>query len=135
MGLSVCQRWALTGSLATDLGNTVLFGALFNGARLVIAAPDDMQDGDHFARFMSAADIDALKIVPSHLEALLECEAPRLPKTLILGGEATSSALLSSIARISPSASYTTTMAPQKPRWALWCIQYRWRKILQARCH
>ena len=102
MGLSVCQRWALTGSLATDLGNTVLFGALFNGARLVIAAPDDMQDGDHFARFMSAADIDALKIVPSHLEALLECEAPRLPKTLILGGEATSSALLSSIARISP---------------------------------
>lgn len=102
MGLSVCQRWALTGSLATDLGNTALFGALFNGARLVIAAPDDMQDGDHFAHFMSAADIDALKIVPSHLEALLECEAPRLPKTLILGGEVTSSALLSSIARISP---------------------------------
>ncbi|MCZ0928027.1 amino acid adenylation domain-containing protein [Halomonas janggokensis] len=102
MGLSACQRWALTGSLATDLGNTALFGALFNGARLVIAAPDDMQDGDHFARFMSAADIDALKIVPSHLEALLECEAPRLPKTLILGGEAASPTLLSSIARISP---------------------------------
>ncbi|MEA2119041.1 amino acid adenylation domain-containing protein [Halovibrio sp. HP20-50] len=102
MGLSACQRWALTGSLATDLGNTALFGALFNGARLVIAAPDDMQDGDHFARFMSAADIDALKIVPSHLEALLECEAPRLPQTLILGGEVTSPALLSSIARISP---------------------------------
>ncbi|MDR5873397.1 non-ribosomal peptide synthetase [Halomonas sp. CUBES01] len=102
MGLSVCQRWTLTGSLATDLVNTALFGALFNGARLVIATPDDMQDGDHFARFMSAADIDALKIVPSHLEALLECEAPRLPKTLILGGEAASPALLSSIARISP---------------------------------
>lgn len=102
MGLSVCQRWALTGSLATDLGNTALFGALFNGARLVIATPDDMQDGDHFAHFMSAADIDALKIVPSHLEALLECEAPRLPKTLILGGEAASPTLLSSIARISP---------------------------------
>ncbi|MDQ7733306.1 amino acid adenylation domain-containing protein [Halomonas sp. SpR1] len=102
MGLSACQRWALTGSLATDLGNTALFGALFNGARLVIAEPDDMQDGDHFANFMSAADIDALKIVPSHLEALLECEAPRLPKTVILGGEAASPALLSSIARISP---------------------------------
>ncbi|MBT2787102.1 MULTISPECIES: amino acid adenylation domain-containing protein [unclassified Halomonas] len=102
MGLSACQRWALTGSLATDLGNTALFGALFNGARLVIAAPDDMQDGDHFARFMSATNIDALKIVPSHLEALLECEAPQLPKTLILGGEAASPTLLSSIARISP---------------------------------
>lgn len=102
MGLSLCQRWALTGSLATDLGNTALFGALFNGARLVIAAPDDMQDGDHFAHFMSAADIDALKIVPSHLEALLECEAPRLPKMLILGGEAASSSLLSAITRISP---------------------------------
>lgn len=102
MGLSVRHRWALTGSLATDLGNTALFGALFNGARLVIAAPDDMQDGDHLAHFMSAAGIDALKIVPSHLEALLECEAPRLPKTLILGGEAASPTLLSSIARVSP---------------------------------
>ena len=92
----------MTGSLATDLGNTALFGALFNGARLVIAAPDDMQDGDHFARFMSAAGIDALKIVPSHLEALLECDAPQLPKTLILGGEAAAPAVLAKIARISP---------------------------------
>lgn len=102
MGLSACQRWALTGSLATDLGNTALFGALFNGACLVIAAPDDIQDDNHFAHFMSSTNIDVLKIVPSHLEALLECEAPRLPKTLILGGEAASPALLSSIARISP---------------------------------
>ncbi|MCE8024897.1 non-ribosomal peptide synthetase [Billgrantia aerodenitrificans] len=101
MNLSTCQRWALTGSLATDLGNTALFGALFNGARLVIAGPDDMQDGEGFARFMSATDIDALKIVPSHLEALLESDAPRLPSTLILGGEAASPALLSRIAQLS----------------------------------
>ncbi|MFM9271601.1 non-ribosomal peptide synthetase [Halomonas elongata] len=101
MKLSGYRRWALTGSVATDLGNTALFGALFNGACLVIAKPDDMQDGEHFARFMSAAGIDALKIVPSHLEALLECDAPVLPRALILGGEAASPSLLSTITGLS----------------------------------
>ena len=77
---------------------SVLFSALFRGARLVIAAPDDMQDGDRLA-FMSAAGIDALKIVPLP-GGPAECEAPGYRKRFLVVGQ--SSALLSSIARISP---------------------------------
>jgi len=102
MKLDTCRRWALTSSVVADLGNTALFAAFFNGACLVVAAEDETKDADAFARFMAAHEIDAIKIVPSHLEALLECESPRLPRTLVLGGEAAPRALVERIARFAP---------------------------------
>lgn len=102
MALDRCRRWALTTTVAADLGNTALFGALLNGACLVVADAEDMQDGASFARFMRRHAIDGLKIVPSHLEALLEAETPILPQTLILGGEATPHAFIERIARLAP---------------------------------
>lgn len=102
MDLPRARRWALTGALATDLGNTALFGALFNGATLVIASDDDMADGAHFADFLRRENIDALKMVPSHLEALLETPQPVVPPLLVLGGEATSPALVSRLAALAP---------------------------------
>lgn len=102
MHLHTCRRWALTSSVVADLGNTALFGAFFNGACLVVAAEDEVKDAQAFARFMVAHEIDAIKIVPSHLEALLECESPRLPRTLVLGGEAAPRALVERIARLAP---------------------------------
>ncbi|MBO9643773.1 MAG: non-ribosomal peptide synthetase [Pseudacidovorax sp.] len=103
MGLARCRRWALTSSVVADLGNTALFGALYNGACLVIAGPDDMDDAQAFAAFMRRCEIDALKMVPSHLEALLEARAPVLPATLVLGGEATPRALVERLWRLAPS--------------------------------
>ncbi|NDZ18113.1 non-ribosomal peptide synthetase [Variovorax sp. WS11] len=102
MDLASVRRWALTSSVAADLGNTALFGSLFNGACLVVAQPEDMQDAESFARFMRSREIDGLKIVPSHLEALLDSASPVLPARLVLGGEAAPRALLARIARIAP---------------------------------
>jgi amino acid adenylation domain-containing protein len=102
MKLDECRRWALTSSVVADLGNTALFGAFFNGACLVVAGEEEAKDAEAFARFMGAHAIDAIKIVPSHLEALLECEAPNLPRTLVLGGEAAPRALVERIARLAP---------------------------------
>ncbi|SDE75800.1 amino acid adenylation domain-containing protein [Paracidovorax valerianellae] len=102
MDLGRCRRWALTSSVVADLGNTALFGALFNGACLVIAGPNDVKDARAFSAFMAQRRIDAIKMVPSHLEALLEDEAPVLPETLVLGGEATTGALLQRIERLAP---------------------------------
>lgn len=102
MDLGACRRWALTSSVAADLGNTALFGALFNGTCLVVAGPDDTKDADGFSRFMAERGIDGLKMVPSHLEALLECDSPRLPCTLVLGGEAAPRTLIERIARLAP---------------------------------
>ena len=102
MKLDGCRRWALTSSVVADLGNTALFGAFFNGACLVVAGEDEAKDAEAFARFMAAHEVDAIKIVPSHLEALLECESPRLPRTLVLGGEAAPRALIERIVRLAP---------------------------------
>ena len=102
MDLGSCRRWALATSVAADLGNTALFGALFNGACLVLAGEKEARDAEAFSRFMADFAIDALKIVPSHLEALMECDAPRLPRTLVLGGEAAPRALIERLARLNP---------------------------------
>jgi len=102
MKLDTCRRWALTSSVVADLGNTALFGAFFHGACLVVATDEEVKDAEAFARFMAGREIDAIKIVPSHLEALLECESPRLPRTLVLGGEAAPRALVERIARLAP---------------------------------
>lgn len=101
--LGDCQRFALTSSVAADLGNTSLFGALWNGACLVVASDVESTDAAAFARFVFAQRIDCLKMVPSHLAALLEDDAVRLPATLILGGEATPRALLERIRLLAPS--------------------------------
>ncbi|SED57792.1 non-ribosomal peptide synthetase [Pseudomonas anguilliseptica] len=101
--LNACRRFALTSSVAADLGNTSLFGALWNGACLVVASDVESTDAAAFARFLRAQRIDCLKMVPSHLAALLEDEAASLPATLILGGEATPPALLERIRGLAPS--------------------------------
>ncbi|MDQ0045095.1 non-ribosomal peptide synthetase [Variovorax boronicumulans] len=102
MALDGYRRWALTSTVAADLGNTALFGAFFNGACLVVAGTEAAKDAAAFTRFMAERRIDAIKIVPSHLEALLEAEPPVLPRLLVLGGEAASRLLLERIARAAP---------------------------------
>lgn len=102
MQLESCRRWGLVTSPATDLGNTALFGALFNGACLVMAREDETRSPTAFARFINEREIDALKVVPSHLAALLDCDTPQLPDTLILGGEATPRALVERIFQLAP---------------------------------
>ncbi|WP_343716268.1 amino acid adenylation domain-containing protein [Inquilinus sp.] len=102
LGLAACRRFALTSTVAADLGNTVLFGALRLGAGLAVADEAEMADGAAFAGFLRQHDIDCAKLVPSHLAALLDAPAPVLPATLILGGEATPKALVDRILAIAP---------------------------------
>lgn len=101
--LDTARRFALTSTVAADLGNTTLFGALIQGGTLVVASPDEMRDGETFAHFIREREIDCLKIVPSHLDALLDAREPAVPAVVVLGGEAASNALLERISRIAPS--------------------------------
>nr|BFE95493.1 hypothetical protein GCM10020185_60290 [Pseudomonas brassicacearum subsp. brassicacearum] len=77
-----------------------MFGALFNGATLHVASDEQMQDGALFAQYVQQQRIDCLKIVPSHLAALLDSEQATLPLTLILGGEPIPATLIERIARL-----------------------------------
>ncbi|MCR6476689.1 amino acid adenylation domain-containing protein [Variovorax sp. ZS18.2.2] len=112
MDLGRCRRWGLTSSVVADLGNTALFSAFHHGACLVVAGPGDVKDASAFARFMREGRIDALKMVPSHLEALLEDEAPALPATLVLGGEAAPRSLIERIARFAPASTIYNHYGP-----------------------
>lgn len=95
---------ALVSTLAADLGHTMLFGALANGRTLHLIDSDTAVDGHAFSTYMREHAVDALKIVPSHLAALLSDDnADVLPRRcLVLGGEACSADLLGRIETLAP---------------------------------
>ncbi|HEX5655886.1 MAG TPA: amino acid adenylation domain-containing protein [Polyangiales bacterium] len=96
---------AFVSTVAADLGHTGLFGALCAGRTLHVIPSERTFDPDAFAERMHEQRIDALKIVPSHLGALLEATQPErvLPRrVLILGGEAASPALLAKVRALAP---------------------------------
>ncbi|MCE8024896.1 non-ribosomal peptide synthase/polyketide synthase [Billgrantia aerodenitrificans] len=99
------RNMAMVSTVAADLGHTVLFGALCTGRTLHLISPECAFDPDAFAAYMREQQVDVLKIVPSHLRALLSAANPAdvLPlERLILGGEATDWALLARIAELKP---------------------------------
>ena len=96
---------AMVSTVAADLGHTALFGALCSGRVLHLMPSELSFDPDAFAQYMQAHRIDVLKIVPSHLQALLHAADPArvLPAhRLVLGGEATPWPLLEQIKALNP---------------------------------
>ena len=96
---------AMTSTPAADLGHTVFYGALCNGKTVHLLIKERVLDADALAAYMTEHRIDALKIVPSHLDAMLSASGSGavLPREcLVLGGEACSEALLARIAGFSP---------------------------------
>jgi len=94
------SSFALVSTLAADLGNTVIFQSLFTSGCLHVISQDRATDPELLADYFSQHAIDCLKIVPSHLEALLTSPNPGavLPRRLlVLGGEAASPALLDKV--------------------------------------
>ncbi|MEG0861061.1 MAG: amino acid adenylation domain-containing protein, partial [Pseudomonas sp.] len=99
------QNMAMVSTPAADLGHTMLFGALCSARTLHLADAQQVKDAETFRCFMVEHAIDALKIVPSHLSALLEASDPAavLPRhCLVLGGEACSTALLDQLRLLAP---------------------------------
>lgn len=91
---------AMVSTVAADLGHTVLFGALCSGRTLHMIPAERVFDPERFAEYIREHQVDLLKIVPSHLQALMSARHAEdvLPRhTLILGGEPTSWALLDRI--------------------------------------
>ncbi|KQB61364.1 MULTISPECIES: non-ribosomal peptide synthetase, partial [Acidovorax] len=97
---------AMVSTVAADLGHTSFFGALCSGRTLHLIPAERVFDPDAFAEYMSRHRVDALKIVPSHLQALLNAATPAdvLPaRRLVVGGEATRWPLLERIEALKPS--------------------------------
>ncbi|BAY10176.1 non-ribosomal peptide synthetase [Calothrix sp. NIES-2098] len=82
--------YASVSTFAADLGNTMIFPCLSSGGCLHIISWERASDPTALATYFRHHPIDCLKIVPSHLAALLSSELWEiLPhQLLILGGEA-----------------------------------------------
>jgi len=105
LGAAAAGSWAVVSTLAADLGHTALFPVLCSGGTLHLMSPERALDPEAFADYAERHEIDALKIVPSHLAALLAGTRPAavLPRELlVLGGEATSWELAGRIAELAP---------------------------------
>ncbi|WP_407310824.1 amino acid adenylation domain-containing protein [Pseudomonas sp. nanlin1] len=96
---------ALVSTTAADLGHTVLFGALASG-RLLHLLPQALAfDPDQFAAYMAEHRVGVLKIVPSHLQGLLQAadRAAVVPHAvLLLGGESCPWGLVEQVRALQP---------------------------------
>ncbi|HEU5179227.1 MAG TPA: amino acid adenylation domain-containing protein [Candidatus Polarisedimenticolia bacterium] len=98
-------RFGLVSTLAADLGNTALFPCLATGGCLHLLPADLSFDAEGAADYFERFPVDCLKIVPSHLQALLGASRPAriMPRRLlVLGGEATPGPLLTKLRELAP---------------------------------
>jgi amino acid adenylation domain-containing protein len=83
--------YATVSTFAADLGNTAIYPCLCSGGRLHIISVERAVDAEALAEYFSARAIDCLKIVPSHLQAMMagrDGDKVLPQKHLIMGGEA-----------------------------------------------
>ncbi|WGI26271.1 amino acid adenylation domain-containing protein [Halomonas alkaliantarctica] len=109
------RRFAMVSTIAADLGHTMLFGALYKGQTLHLISSDSTLDPDAFTRYMHDHEIDVLKIVPSHLRALMSVKSPlnTLPRRcLVLGGEVSDWSLVKWISDLNPSCQIVNHYGP-----------------------
>jgi len=93
-----CKSFALGATLATDLGNTILFGSLLSGGALHLFTKDNFNNVEYIHQYFASNSIDFLKIVPSHWKSLtLNGSALTPKKILMFGGEALYTSIIKNI--------------------------------------
>jgi amino acid adenylation domain-containing protein len=91
---------------AADLGHTMVFPALCSGGCLLVASQEQARDPEALGDLFARHPVDCLKVVPSHLAALLGGSRPErlVPRCrLVLGGEASHLELTRQVHALAPS--------------------------------
>jgi amino acid adenylation domain-containing protein len=111
--------YATVSTFAADLGHTMIFPALIGGGTLHVLSRERAADGEALMEYVERNRIDCLKIVPSHMEAVIdgmkgsgeevrsegegEVKARMWKlRRLVLGGEASRWSLIERIRRVMP---------------------------------
>ncbi len=105
MALPADARYAHVSTFSADLGNTVLFPPLCLGGVLHVIPEAITTDPAGLGAYFQREGIDCLKIVPSHLSALLAGAHPErvIPRRLlVLGGEGSTWELVERVRGLSP---------------------------------
>lgn len=101
------RSWALLSTFAADLGSTNVFAALTTGGRVHLVPHETATDSAALAAYLRQHEVDAMKLTPSHVEALAgpdgEWLAGILPRRLLIcAGEPLSWALVDRIRAARP---------------------------------
>ncbi|MBQ6659884.1 MAG: amino acid adenylation domain-containing protein [Lachnospiraceae bacterium] len=91
LNVSEPMSFALVSTFAADLGSTNIFVPLVTGGCVHMVSYERATDPEALSQYFSENEIDAMKFVPSHFEAMQVLEHPEtvLPgKKIILAGEA-----------------------------------------------
>jgi amino acid adenylation domain-containing protein len=105
LGLPAAASYAMVSTFAADLGNTVLFRSLCGGGELHLVSEERAKDPAALGDLLGEHPADCLKIVPSHLSALLDGPDPArwLPRRrLVVGGEAADWQLVERVRELVP---------------------------------
>jgi len=105
LALPPAANYAILSTLAADLGHTMLFPCLCQGGTFHLIPTAYGHDVQALATYCQNHPIDCLKIVPSHLGALLDSPqaASILPhQRLVLGGEVCRWSLIERIQTLNP---------------------------------
>jgi len=106
------QNFAIASTFVTDLSNTLIFGALCTGKSLHIIPEECIYTAKEMSRFLKENKIDCLKLVPSHLKAILDENFPFPKICLILGGERLEWDLVRKFQNISPDSTIINHYGP-----------------------
>jgi amino acid adenylation domain-containing protein len=115
MGAAEAASFALVSTFAADLGHTMIFPALCCGGTLHVISQERTANPDALAEYFELNQPDYLKIVPSHLEALLSAGRPSrlLPRRrLVLGGEASRREWVAQLRELAPACSIMNHYGP-----------------------
>ncbi len=111
--LEGAASFALVSTLVADLGNTMLFPALCGGKTLHVPSRDTAFTLHAFTEYSQRHGIDALKIVPAHLDSLVGTGERGLPRThLVLGGEAADPRWVDRLGRMAPGLTISNHYGP-----------------------
>src|SRR5579863_3643096 len=131
-------QFATVSTLGADLGNTCIYPSLLSGGTLHIVGYEMATDPRQLAAYVSKHPMDVLKIVPSHLQALLQSEdaGKLLPrKYLIFGGETLTPKLLEKIEALNPGCEVLNHYGPTETTvgsLTLKLKEYDWKKAKLA---
>jgi amino acid adenylation domain-containing protein len=103
--LPEAASFAMISTFAADLGNTAIYPTLCSGGSLHVISQERTANAASLANYFRRHRIDCLKIVPSHLAALMSYAEPGqvLPrKRLVLGGESCPRELVGRVRALAP---------------------------------
>ena len=108
-----CRSYALVSSIATDLGNTVIYTSLVFGGALHVFSKESVSNIEYLHNYFNRHVIEGLKIVPSHWKALSLDGNLLLPSRLmVFGGEALQSELVEDIRMSRPGCTVVNHYGP-----------------------